>query len=476
MGGSMKTLKSIIIIHDIIYRMDFAYLAELFRYLGIFVCEDILVEMDEEQILERYNSTDYDAYIFVGNKKITDKEEKLLGCRIEEYAGLIGKLPEKTVYFSDCWNNCGLGRSLSTSGFPEPAHICLDEKQQTVLLLDVIHRVLEQVDGKGIDADISELLSGLVEVYTQNNLMFHSMNLQYYSKLPSIAVKDAKEAFIQAYTQILGCKKQGIDDKVAMHYKYALLWCAMKANNACDYQRDILYFPLVELVEQCKGLCEEYKDFTNAKILLGLCYEPSSGSGNEALMVFRDVLQEMGNVCFTSPVYYWMGKRFESFNGKEKDAEACYINANERKEKFRNYYKLAIFERDRKGYDKSLELFDKILDKLEWKLENDFADSLELEYAFKVCTQKCFIYYHMKNYAATIEMGNKVIEIINDKIDNSKFFEMFYGDKAPDYKEILRKRLSLKTVYQLLMEAYSDLMNKEKVKEYKQKLIEMKVG
>ena len=82
----------------------------------------------------------------------------------------------------------------------------------------------------------------------------------------------------------------------------------------------------------------------------------------------------------------------------------------------------------------------------------------------------------MKNYAATIEMGNKVIEIINDKIDNSKFFEMFYGDKAPDYKEILRKRLSLKTVYQLLMEAYSDLMNKEKVKEYKQKLIEMKVG
>ena len=65
--------------------MDFAYLAELFRYLGIFVCEDILVEMDEEQILERYNSTDYDAYIFVGNKKITDKEEKLLGCRIEEY-------------------------------------------------------------------------------------------------------------------------------------------------------------------------------------------------------------------------------------------------------------------------------------------------------------------------------------------------------------------------------------------------------
>ena len=71
----MKTLKSIIIIHDIIYRMDFAYLAELFRFLGIFVCEDILVEMDAEQILERYNSTDYDAYIFVGNREITDKEE-----------------------------------------------------------------------------------------------------------------------------------------------------------------------------------------------------------------------------------------------------------------------------------------------------------------------------------------------------------------------------------------------------------------
>lgn len=467
----MKILKSIMIIHDVIYRTDFSYLAEMFRFLGIFVCEDILVKMDARQLLEKSSSEDYDAFIFVGNREITNQEERLLGCTAEEYASLIGRLSPKTVYFSECLKEYGERLTVSDL-FPRPVNKYLNKEQQKQLLVQVIDKVLEQADGENKDDNMAGLLEDLAEIYIQNDLMLHSMNLQYYAKLPSLAAGEAKGAFIQGYKQVRECIIQGISDKVCMYYRYAQLWCAVKANNACDYQNDILYFPLEGLVKDCKDLCKAYDNFTNAKILLGLSYEPSSGCGNEALMAFKDALQEMGEVCFASPVYYWMGKRYESFK-KEEEAEICYTNANRKKEKFRNNYKLAVFKRDKKEYDNALKLFDNILDKLELKLKIDFADSLELEYAFKVYTQECFIYYQMGSYVDAIKMGNRAIEIIDRKIENSKFLEVFYEDKKLVYIEILKKRLNPKTVYRLMMESYRNIRNKEKADEYRQKLVDL---
>lgn len=263
--------------------------------------------------------------------------------------------------------------------------------------------------------------------------------------------------------------EEKVKNEAVMHYKYAVLWCSVKTNAACDYQNDIAYFPINGLAEQCQKLCREYNGFTNAKILLGMCYEPSVGSGNEALMAFNQVLKEINKSCFASAVYYWMGKRFETFTGKEEDAAKCYELANKHKEKFRNYFKLAVIERNKGNYDKAIGLFNVILCKLERKLNMHFVDPLELEYAFKVYSQECYIYSRMNRHEKVIEMGEKAIWLREEVIDKDEYFCLFYEKEASKYREVLKKRLKLITAYRLLTETYRELRNKEKEKEYFEK-------
>lgn len=45
----INKFRSIKIIHDIIHRIDYSYIAEFFRFIGILVCEEILVEPGKEK-------------------------------------------------------------------------------------------------------------------------------------------------------------------------------------------------------------------------------------------------------------------------------------------------------------------------------------------------------------------------------------------------------------------------------------------
>lgn len=459
-------LKSVMLIHEIIHRIDFSYLAEMFRFLGVFVCEGILLEEGFEETLTDKKGN-YDVYIYVGSREITQKEADALGCTTAKYSRLINILPPDTIYFSDILLKSGLNHPLLVNIFPKAIDQCFTVNQQTSLVCDFLGEVLDQAYGK-VNFKADKTWWNLLYIFVQNHLYFHSMNLQYYAKKPSIGAKRAKEAFIQGYHQLIPLENC-VKNEVIMHYKYALLWCSVKANAACDYQNDILYFPIEDLAERCQQLCREYKDFTNAKILLGMCYEPSRGSGNEALMAFDDVLKEMNESCFASAVYYWMGKRFETFTGKGKDAAMCYKLANERKEKFRNYFKLAVIERNQGNYEKAIELFDAILGKLERKLDMHFADPLELEYAFKAYSQECYIYSRMSRYEKVIEMGENAIRIREEEINKNQYFQLFYDKEEAEYREVLRERLKLSTAYRLLLETYRELRNKEKEEEYMEK-------
>lgn len=460
-------LKSVMLIHEIAHRMDFSYLAEMFRFLGVFVCEGILLEDGFEDILTDKKGN-YDVYVCVGSREITKKQADALGCTVEKYAWLINRLPQGTIYFNDILVKNGMKRPSADGVLPIPIEDCFPQKQLMDLIFNFLEEVLKLAYRENGSFKADKTWKDLIQVYVQNRLCFHSMNLQYYAKKPSIAAELAKDAFIQGYHQLTALAGK-VQNEVVMHYKYTVLWCSVKANTACDYQKDILYFPINDLAEQCQQLCREYKGFTNAKILLGMCYEPSRGSGNEALMAFDSVLKEMNESCFASAVYYWMGKRFETFSGKEKDAAKCYKLANERKEKFRNYFKLAVIERNQGNYEKAIELFDAILDKLERKLDMHFADPLELEYAFKVYSQKCYIYSRINRYEKVIEMGENAIRIKEKEIGNSKYFNLFYGKQKMTYSNVLEERLKLSTAYRLLMETYRGLRNKEKEMEYMEK-------
>ena len=85
-------LKSVMLIHEIVHRIDFSYLAEMFRFLGVFVCEGILLEDGIEETLTE-NKGNYDVYIYMGGREITKEQADALGCTVEKYSRLTNILP-----------------------------------------------------------------------------------------------------------------------------------------------------------------------------------------------------------------------------------------------------------------------------------------------------------------------------------------------------------------------------------------------
>ena len=446
---NIRNFKSVKISHDIIHRIDYCYLAEFFRFMGILVCEDILVERiqngDERTNIER--GTDYSANIYVGEKQLGTEDEQALGISADEYRKWIGTFPEQTIYLSSeaIWTMLGYDNK-NQDIFTRKLICRLPECKQKVLM----ERLLSEIMGEAFaDVDLGRSVAGrlknLIDIYVENKIWLHSLNLQYYRK-SNLPAKDAKSAFLKCHEEVKNLLELMKGTDVEHWYKYAWLWSEMKVDMACDYEGAVLYFSIDRLSERCEKLIEEYTWFSNAKILLGLCFEPALNRTNRALLAFADALQDIKSECFAAPVFYWMGKRYERYLDNREDAIKCYNLAEKSKSKFRTIFKLAVYARDEGNYKEAIELFNMIIDKLNMKKRLDFTDPLELEYLFKAYAQKSYIYNKNGEDVRAIGAAEKAEEIRNKYIDKNKYFDMLYGDQAETYREILRERLNLDMV------------------------------
>lgn len=475
--NSMKTFRSVKIIHDVIHRTDFTFLTELFHFMGIFVCEDILVEKDRKETPAEKN-TEYDAFIYVGHRNPREDELSSFSLDLERYIELIGKLPDHTCFFYEEAEEFLTSSDCEEEGFPKPVYRSCDAEKQKLLLSKLLKRLLKDCDQR--DDVRTGGLDRLVEIYINNNLMLHSMNMQYFSRRPSEIIEESREALREAHKQI-GGQLEIISEGVKRYYEYARLWCEVKINSACDYLRDILDFSIKRVAERCQVLISRYPDFTNAKILLGLSYEPSISSANDALDAYFLALRDINGECFASPVYYWIGKRYETYSRNREDAEQSFKAANERKTKFRNYFKLAVFAKDRKDYSAAIELFEKIVKKLEMKKTLRYLDPLELEYIFKAYNQQCYCYYQQGKYTDAIRVGHKAEEFWWDvkRGGYDCYFKSFYGEKPSEenfyirYRNALLARLNKLAVYLLLSDGYRKMLDTETADQYKEKATEL---
>lgn len=483
----MKIFRSVKIMHDNIHRIDFTYLAELFHFMGIFVCEDILVEKERIET-EAEENTDYDALIYVGSRNPGEKELAFLSMDREDYAKLMGTITDAYFFYEETAEFLpvyGRGKRV----FPEPVYRSCSPEKQIPLLLHMLKGLLKD-PGQRNAVEAGEL-DRLIEIYVRNNLVLHSMNMQYFSRRPSQIIKESRNALRAAHDEI-GGQLEAISDGVRLYYEYARLWCEVKINSACDYLKEMFDFFIDRVAGRCQELVGRYPDFTNAKILLGLSYEPSISNANEALDAYFAALEDIDGECFASPVYYWMGKRYETYSRNRKDAELSFKIANEKKEKFRNYFKLAVFAKDKKDYSKAIKLFQKIVKKLEMKKSLAYLDPLELEYIFKSYSQQCYCFYQQEKYTEAIKVGHKVEEFWED-IKEGKYdyyFSNFYGTRLPKwvkgvkkppgeafytrYRNTLLDRLNRAAVYLILSDGYRKMLDTEKADEYKERAAELK--
>ena len=480
----ISKFRSVKITHDILHRIDFFYIAELFRFMGILVCENILIEdgigkSPEEKETEK--NTVYNAEIYVGKQKINSAEAEALGCSEERYQEKIKEFPGRTVFLYDDPN---IQKQLALQNPTDPLPVfCVCHEplniQKSILqifLQNVFEAVYEEM---GRAADLANRLQDLIDLYVENKLWLHSMNMQYYARRPSKAVLEAKESFLKVHGLLEAERKADVKrGETKRLYEYAELWCAVKINNACNYMKGILYYSIEKVAEGCETLCKTYPDFCNAKILLGLCYEPSSSSASEALAAFDAALKEVKYECFASAVYYWVGKRYEPYPNRKKQAVLAYELAYKRKAKFRNIFKLAIEARNNGDTKKAIEKFDEIIGRLRLKKKLHFLDPLELEYLFKTYVQECYIYYKEDNVIDAIRTGEEAVrlkEIVETPVRNAvenQYFEIFYKGDSNIYREILAKRFSIKVVYEMLAECYAKVFDEKRAEEYQKKLSE----
>lgn len=456
----MRKLRSVKIIHNISDRLDFLFLAEFFHFCGLYVGEEILGS-EQFDPLQELEDQCFDIYICVSRSP--DFYQSLQSYEESDIDRL--KAKKRFIFFRGVRDEVlqidrkkGLGE--------------LSDRQKSRLLTECMGRIIKRIQMPSAVNEWKEL----IRIYVANQLMLHSSSLQYYPRRNSDAVKDAGEGMMAAYEQLNG-QNALLTSEIGDYARYARIWCAVKANEAYEYQNKALYFEPQDLAEECERLIEQNPDFSNTNVLIGLCYEHSKDKAVEAISAFQTALKMERTKCYSSSIYYWIGKRFEAYESRQEEAEKSYREAYNKKKKFRNIYKLAMYAKNRGQYENAEQYYTEILSALKEKKEKQMQDPLELEYAFKAYQQMCVMFYDQCDdvtvkYQKIISYAESAIAVREEEIDASSMYVELYGEeRAGIYREISKDRMSLSGIYRILSSIYSELHESELSRKYRDKIM-----
>lgn len=426
-------LKAVRIIHNVITRIDFCYLAEFFRFAGIYVVEYIDGDTDISPYQEDRNCFDI-TIDTCGSQKALEDERYIDFRRMKS-----------SYHFSSNihrWNK--MNQKMLLDG----------------LLLDIMIQLREN--------RLSRIWQILVNNYVEYVLVIHSMNLQYYFKNPSSVIEEAQKVFYNVYHSLSvehEIMEKGLLD--LRHLEYAQLYCKVKVNAGCKFMMQKFQFPIEELGKECSACANKYPDFSNLKVLHGLCYEYEPIYAPIAISAFLSALQDINMNCYSSHIYYWIGKQYEAYHENWNDAVKSYKFSYDRKHKYKNQYKLAVADRVAGEYLQAIDRFNWIIEKLQNKIRLKMTDPLELEYYFKSKAMIAIIYFNdLKDYPHAIEHAEYLINVYDKLVDESRFYFEFYGDFEADYKKLTKKRFHINKVRSILYYSYHYLGMEERATQY----------
>lgn len=450
--------KAIKFIYDIEDRIDFIFLSEFFKLAGFFVGE-----ADESECLTEKNKADdacFDSVFYIGSRS----------------AEAVGRTSEKVLNFVKIRDEV-----YSGSGITNPGLITQTEKEhQKKILLGCLDKLTFE---KGsLSRETSRLL---IDCYVDNNLMLHSANMIFYQNRPSEIITEAKAAFLEAYESLNTEKREkALEDNY--YFDFAISWCAVNVNNACKYNNEILYFREETISGPIQKLIANYPTYANAKVLMGMCYEAYQDKATATINYYLEALYRVATECYSTDIYYRIGKRYEGFSQERENAFRYYQKSYNRHQKYKNIFKIAIYARDRQDASTAIENFENILDRLALHLKKEYATPLELEYAFKAYFQLCYIYYQRikdktsisadlwSDCQKVISYGKKAEQVIDSEletnlIENNKFYNDLYGENAAVYRAWSRERVDTGSLYKMIAQAYLKQQNIEQSTAYMSK-------
>lgn len=450
--------KAIKFIYDIEDRIDFIFLSEFFKLAGFFVGE-----ADESECLTEKNKADdacFDSVFYIGSRSA-----EAVGRTSEKVLNLV-RIPDEV--YSEL-------ESTNPDLITRPSEAC-----QKKMLLDCLEKITFEAGSFSREA-----FKLLIDCYVDNNLMLHSANMIFYQNRPSEIITEAKAAFLEAYESLNTEKREkALEDNY--YFDFAISWCAVNVNNACKYNNEILYFREETISGPIQKLIANYPTYANAKVLMGMCYEAYQDKATATINYYLEALERVATECYSTDIYYRIGKRYEGFAQERENAFRYYQKSYNRHQKYKNIFKIAIFARDRQDTSTAIENFENILSKLNLQFEKKYATPLELEYAFKAYFQLCYIYYQRikdktsisadlwSDCQKVISYGKKAEQVIDSEretnlIDNNLFFGDFYGKNAETYHIWSRERVDTGSLYKMIAQAYLKQQNIEQSTAYMSK-------
>lgn len=436
----MKKLHSVRILHPLKNRVAYNYIAEFFRFVGIFVSEDIIGHSWRES--ESSVDQDDQLSLYLSAEKTRDEKEKnSFWVNTDKF---------KKITFGSCTS-----KTKGNLGY-------YIRKWQHVIK-DITEFSCQM--GFGISKDIYR---EILPIFVKNNTVKAAVNLQYY-RMNSHIHQECQLIFRNTLDDLLQIRKCEIQDKFA--YQYAVLYCKQKINLACWFQEDKpLEFSVGSLVQECKRLIYLYPDEANLYVLLGMIAERSHGGYGIALSAYKTALSMIGDQPYASHIYYWIGLLNERNNGNVADAKRAYAKAYALQGKYRNIYKVAVmFEREH-DFVHMKEYLEKCLDSLEIYLDKKM-DPLEMEYYYKVCALLCLrTQKYFEDNDTAIKYGLKALKFYDDYIDDIGSFLYFYGiHDYNQFQQVSKKRICRKKIYEALAIAYRNIGDLEKSEYYRNK-------
>lgn len=443
MESRQDYVRCITIVHPLHEIRKYRELSAFFRFLGIFVCENITGKEygdPTDHIIRLEEGSDWDTQISIEN--VVRSMEKLFSTSAMNVL----------LKVADVFKNNDLMRSsYAIAYFADTVESYIYKK------------IYESYD------HFKEALQALEKIGDDT-----SVDGTQICKYILIAKSNCKRRMNELYTIIwnaLEKGKLGEDDKEKQELKEEL------------WKRT--YYSYEDVNKDITAVLEEFPDFYSAYAVRGFTAELDDDHRFNSVADLLSAERYIGERSYASYILYRIGRYYEvirdNLDEKWKYYEKSW-KADPRN--YRALYKLAIYAQELNDVKREEELFERILEILEEKKDSPALQTIECAYLFKAFTGLGNLYIKRGDILQGIEYLKKAIAVYENEKNttgDAAFYPWMFGDESVEtegkhmwkiYKDAAKSKLKIDAVYRVICEVTAETGLTEVYEEYYHKLIE----
>lgn len=441
-----ERIRCITIVHPLSEIRIYRILSAFYRFIGIFVCENIAGR-------EYGDDTDWLYKIEEGGEESKELLNQSIKLSLQEMKDL------------------------------------LDEDSEDVLYK--IANIFEQYDLMRASYAI-EYFGNCGKTYIYEQMMKAHEKFECALRMLQ-EIEDNKETDISALIYIWAAKS---NCKRRMNEIYTIIWNAIKSGlygRGMQYEmRERLwekhYFNHEEINQDIIKILDNDPQNYGAYAIRGFAMEIDDDLKVDSVKDIMKAVQLIGNKSYTSYLLFRIARYCEhirpNLNEKIKYYEAAWkVDPNN----YRSIYKLAVNAQNHNYYKEAIDLWKNILEILERKKDLPCLQPIECAYIFKTYRNLGKLYIRLKKYEEGIKYLKNAVDIYNNRVneDADKGFYpwMFYENEIQQeddaivswgvYKAAAREKLQIIKTYTDIIDASARINRLDIYKKYtdiKQKL------